>query len=462
MRISLPTRRPAAPPPTGEAHQLVVIGGGFAGLYAVRSLRDAPVQITLIDRHNHHLFAPLLYQVATGALAPAEIAQPLRSLLRGQRNVQVLLGEAVDLDPALRRVILEDGSWVAYDSLVIATGVRHAYFGHDEWAAFAPGLKTVADALEIRRRVLLAFEAAERELDHAIQREWLTFVIVGGGPTGVELAGALGEIANDALRHEFRAIRPETARILLVEATDRVLPTYPPDLSRAAAQDLEELGATVWTGRRVIDVDAVGVTVEGPGGPERVAARTVLWAAGVQTEPFGRAVAKALAVDTDRAGRIAVGPDLAVPGNPEILVVGDLALVTGGDGRPVPGVAQGAIQGGRYAARVIRARLAGEAPSPFRFKDLGELATIGRLRGVADLRRVRFHGFVAWLLWLSIHLFWLVGLHNRIIVFIRWTWSFITRGRGNRLITGEGPPAPAPQAHASSPPGDVASDGPSG
>jgi NADH dehydrogenase len=440
MRIPRPSRRPPAPTVPAEAHQLVVVGGGFAGLYAVRSLRDAPVQITLIDRHNHHLFAPLLYQVATGALAPAEIAQPLRSLLRGQRNVQVLLGEAVDLDPDGRRVILEDGSWVAYDSLLIATGVRHAYFGHDEWAAHAPGLKTVADALEIRRRVLLAFEAAERELDHAVQREWLTFVIVGGGPTGVELAGALGEIANDALRHEFRAIRPETARILLVEATERILPTYPPDLSRAAAHDLEELGSTVWTGRRVVDVDGAGVTVEGPDGPERIAARTVLWAAGVQTEPFGRAVAQALGVDTDRAGRIAVAPDLSVPGHPGIFVVGDLALVTGSDGRPVPGVAQGAIQGGRHVARVIRARLAGEAPQPFRFKDLGELATIGRLRGVADLRRIRFHGFVAWALWLSIHLFWLVGLHNRIIVFIRWTWSFITRGRGNRLITGEGPP----------------------
>jgi NADH dehydrogenase len=456
MRIPLPTRRPPASTATAEAHQLVVIGGGFAGLYAVRSLRDAPVQITLIDRHNHHLFAPLLYQVATGALAPAEIAQPLRSLLRGQRNVQVLLGEAVDLDPAGQRVILEDGSGVAYDSLLIATGVRHAYFGHDEWAAHAPGLKTVADALEIRRRVLLAFEAAERELDHGVQREWLTFVIVGGGPTGVELAGALGEIANDALRHEFRAIRPETARILLVEATERILPTYPPDLSRAAAHDLEELGSTVWTGRRVVDVDGAGVTVEGPDGPERIAARTVLWAAGVQTEPFGRAVAQALGVDTDRAGRIAVAPDLSVPGYPGIFVVGDLALVTGADGRPVPGVAQGAIQGGRHVARVMRARLTGEAPQPFRFKDLGELATIGRLRGVADLRRIRFHGFVAWALWLSIHLFWLVGLHNRIIVFIRWTWSFITRGRGNRLITGEGPPvAPAGSAEAPASPAEA-------
>ena len=441
MRIPLPARRPPLPVPAGGLPRLVVIGGGFAGLYAVRSLRDTPVRITLIDRHNHHLFAPLLYQVATGALAPAEIAQPLRALLRRQANVQVLLGEAVDLDPDAHAVRLEDGSWVTYDSLIIATGVRHAYFGHDEWAEHAPGLKTIADALEIRRRVLLAFEAAERERDAAVQREWLTFVIVGGGPTGVELAGALGEIANDALRHEFRAIHPETARILLVEATDRILPTYPAGLSRAAASDLEELGATVWTDRRVTDIDAGGVTIEGPRGPERVAARTVLWAAGVQTEPFGRAVARALDVTPDRAGRIAVRPDLSVPGHPDIFVVGDLALVAGSDGRMVPGVAQGAIQGGRHVARVIRARLEGRDAPPFRYKDLGELATIGRLRGVADLRRVRFSGFVAWLLWLTIHLFWLVGLHNRIIVFIRWTWSFFTRGRGNRLITGEGRPA---------------------
>ena len=316
MRTPLLARRPSPPAPAGALPRLVVIGGGFAGLYAVRSLRDAPVRITLIDRHNHHLFAPLLYQVATGALAPAEIAQPLRALLRNQANVQVLLGEAVDLDPTARRVRLEDGSWVTYDSLVIATGVRHAYFGHEEWAAHAPGLKTISDALEIRRRVLLAFEAAEREREPAVQREWLTFVIVGGGPTGVELAGALGEIANDALRHEFRAIRPETARIFLVEATDRILPTYPPNLSRAAATALEELGATVWTSRRVTGIGAGSVTIEGPDGPHRIAARTVLWAAGVQTEPFGRAVARALHVAPDRAGRIAVEPDLSVPGHP--------------------------------------------------------------------------------------------------------------------------------------------------
>ncbi len=451
MRIPLLARRPSPPAPAGALPRLVVIGGGFAGLYAVRSLRDAPVRITLIDRHNHHLFAPLLYQVATGALAPAEIAQPLRALLRRQANVQVLLGEAVDLDPIGRRIRLEDGSWVAYDVLVIATGVRHAYFGHEEWATHAPGLKTMADALEIRRRVLLAFEAAERERDPAVQREWLTFVIVGGGPTGVELAGALGEIANDALRHEFRAIQPETARILLVEATDRILPTYPPNLSRAAATELEELGATVRTGRRVTGIDAGSVTIEGPDGPQRIAARTVLWAAGVQTEPFGATVARALDVAPDRAGRLAVEPDLSVPGHPEIFVVGDLALVIGSDGRMVPGVAQGAIQGGRHVARVIRARLEGHAAPPFRYKDLGELATIGRLRGVADLRRLRFSGFIAWLLWLTIHLFWLVGLHNRILVFIRWTYSFITRGRGNRLITGEGRPASVPPRHRADP-----------
>jgi NADH dehydrogenase len=274
---------------------------------------------------------------------------------------------------------------------------------------------------------------------------------VGGGPTGVELAGALGAIANDVLRHEFRAIQPETARILLVEATDRILPTYPPNLSRAAATELEELGATVRTGRRVTGIDAGSVTIEGPDGPQRIAARTVLWAAGVQTEPFGATVARALDVAPDRAGRLAVEPDLSVPGHPEIFVVGDLALVIGSDGRMVPGVAQGAIQGGRHVARVIRARLEGHAAPPFRYKDLGELATIGRLRGVADLRRLRFSGFIAWLLWLTIHLFWLVGLHNRILVFIRWTYSFITRGRGNRLITGEGRPASVSPRHRADP-----------
>jgi NADH dehydrogenase len=417
-------------------HRVVILGGGFGGLYAARRLVGAPVDVVLIDRRNFHLFSPLLYQVATGALAPAEIAQPLRLLLRGAANVQVLLGEATGLDPAAREVVLADGARIGYDTLVVATGVRHSYFGHDEWEALAPGLKTMEDALDIRRRVLLGFEYAEREAEPAVQQEWMSFVVVGGGPTGVELAGALGEIASHAMRHEFRRIEPPRSRVILVEALDRILPTYPPRLSASAARSLAELGVDVRTATRVTGVDAEGVTVVRDGVEQRIAARTVLWAAGVRAEPFGRATSEALGAEVDRAGRIPVGPDLTVAGHPDIFVIGDLALARSPAGQPVPGVAQGAIQEGRYVARAIRARLAGQPLGPFRYRDLGELATIGRLRGVADLRRIRLEGFVAWVLWLVIHLFWLIGLQSRIIVFIRWAWSFFTRGRANRLITG--------------------------
>ena len=417
-------------------HRVVIVGGGFGGLYAARALRGAPVDVTLIDRQNHHLFSPLLYQVATAQLAPGEIAQPLRALLRNQPNTQVLLGEAVDLDPGARTVRLADGAAVPYDSLIVATGTRHSWFGHDDWEPLAPGLKTIDDALGIRRRILLAFERAERETDPAARSAWMTFVVVGGGPTGVELAGALGEVARDALRHEFRAIDPTMARIVLVEALDRVLPTYPPALSRRAAADLATLGATAMTGTRVAAITPDGVDMETGGGAQHLAARTVLWAAGVQVTPFGRAVSKALGVATDRAGRIIVGSDLTVPGHPEITILGDLALTPWQPDRPVPGVAQGAIQGGRYAGRRIVASLDGRTSAPFRFRDLGELATIGRLRAVADFRRFRISGFAAWVLWLSIHIVWLIGFQNRLLVLVRWAWSFATRGRSNRLITG--------------------------
>jgi NADH dehydrogenase len=426
-----------------QPHHVVIVGGGFAGLYAAKNLaRNPDVSITLVDRRNFHLFQPLLYQVATGALSPGEIAQPLRGILRKRRNVTVLLGEAVGLDVDGRRVLMSDGGPIHYDTLVVATGARHAYFGHDEWARFAPGLKTIEDAQEIRRRILIAFEAAEREADPELRREWMTFVVVGGGPTGVELAGALGEIANDTLRKDFRAINPADSRILLVEAVDRVLQTYPEKLSASAARQLERLGVTVSTKTKVTAIDEHGVTVEHEGGvEERIPARTILWAAGVMATSFGRVVATATGAATDKAGRISVGPDLTVDGHPEIFVLGDLAVVKREDGRLVPGVAPGAIQEGTYAAREIGRRVAGQPSRPFHYTDKGDVATIGRLRGVANIAWLgpfgQLSGFIAWGMWLGIHILYLIGFANRIVVVVRWAWSFVTRGRGTRLITGE-------------------------
>ena len=424
-------------------HHVVIVGGGFAGLYAAKNLaRNRSVAVTLVDRRNFHLFQPLLYQVATGALSPGEIAQPLRSIVRKHRNTTVLLGEAVGLDAERRQVLMGDGGPIEYDTLIVATGARHAYFGHDEWAPFAPGLKTIEDAFEMRRRILIAFEAAEREADPGIQREWMTFVVVGGGPTGVELAGALGEIANDTLRKDFRKIHPPDARILLVEALDVVLPTYPKKLSRSAAKQLQRLGVTVSTGTKVTGIDEHGVMVAHKDGTEeRIPARTVLWAAGVQAASFGRMVADATGIEPDRTGRIEVQGDLTIPGHPEIFVAGDLSISKRQDGRPVPGVAPAAIQEGTYVAREIGRRLAGEPSQPFRYTDKGDVATIGRLRGVANIGWLgpfgQLSGFVAWAMWLGIHILYLIGFANRIVVTIRWAWSFFTRGRSTRLITGE-------------------------
>lgn len=434
-----------------KVHRVVIVGGGFAGLYAAKGLGDDDrLAVTLVDRRNFHLFQPLLYQVATGALSPGEIAQPLRAILRGKRRTTVLLGEAVGLDPVARRVILSDGGSIDYDSLVVATGARHSYFGHEQWQPFAPGLKTIEDAIEIRRRILIAFEAAEREGDPESRQAWMTFAVVGGGPTGVELAGALGEIANDTLRRDFRAINPPDARIVLIEALDRILPTYPPGLSRSATRQLERLGAQVRTGARVTDVDERSVTVQIGDAAERIPARTVLWAAGVQASSFGRRVAEALGVETDRAGRIPVGPDLTVPGHPEIYVVGDVAVVV--SGRTVPGVAPAAIQEGSFVARTIRQYVRGEAMPAFRYRDRGDVATIGRLSAVANLRWLgrfgRMSGLLAWTMWLLIHIVYLIGFANRIVVTIRWAWSFVTRGRNTRLIT-EGqllPPIERPES----------------
>ena len=447
-----------APP---APHRVVVVGGGFGGLYATRALGKggARVDVTLVDRRNHHLFQPLLYQVATGALSPGEIAQPLRSIFRRQRNTRVLLGEATGVDAERRVVLLDDGGEVAYDTLIVATGAHHAYFGHDEWAPFAPGLKTIDDATEMRRRILIAFEAAEREADPAIRQAWLTFVLVGGGPTGVELAGALGEIANDTLRSDFRSIRPADARIFLVEAMDRILPTYPPDRSASAADQLRRLGVTVRTATRVVDVDDRGVRVEHAGGSEAIESRTVLWAAGVLASSFGRRVAEATGAETDRNGRILVGPGLTIPGHPEVFVVGDAAVQPWKPDRAVPGVAQGGIQGGRYAGTAVLRRLRGEAVPPFRFSDRGDVAVIGRLSGVTNIGWLgpfgRQSGFLAWLLWLGIHIVYLIGFANRIVVTTRWAFSFLTRGRSTRLITGrpllppiEHPVPVPPPAHA--------------
>ena len=437
-----------------QPHRVVIVGGGFGGLYAARALaRDRRIELTVVDRRNFHLFQPLLYQVATGALSPGEIAQPLRAILRRHRNARVILGEALRIDAERREVGLSDGGVVGYDSLVVATGARFSYFGNDGWAKHAPGLKSIDDALEIRRRIFIAFEAAEREANAERRGEWMTFLIVGGGPTGVELAGALGEIANDTLRRDFRAINPADSRIILVEALERVLPTYPPDRSRSAQRQLERLGVQVRTGWKVTDIDGHGVRLEMAAPPAakgadkaaaecvRLPTRTVLWAAGVQAASFSRRVAAATRAEADKAGRLVVGADLAVGDHPEILAVGDAALITDAAGRSVPGVAQGAIQSGKHAARTIRDRLDSRPTPGFRYRDRGEVAIIGRLAGVTNIGWLgpfgRQGGFLAWLLWLGIHILYLIGFANRLVVIVRWAWSFLTHGRGSRLITGQ-------------------------
>jgi len=443
----------AARPPR---HRVVIVGGGFAGLYAAKQLRvDPELSVTVVDRRNFHLFQPMLYQVATGALAPSEIAQPLRSVLRKQRNTTVILGEVIGIDPDRREVQLSDGGPIPYDSLIVATGAHHAYFGHEEWAPFAPGLKTLEDASEIRRRILIAFEAAEREADVAIRREWMTFVLVGGGPTGVELSGSLGEISRDTLRRDFRAINPRDTRIILVEAMDRVLATYPPARSASAKRQLERLGVEVRLKTLVTAIDEGGVTVKvGEGDAareERIPARTVLWAAGVRTSSFARTVAQATGAETDRNGRVIVDELLTIPGHPEIFVVGDAAVEPWKPERATPGVAQGAMQGGIHAAKTIRRRILGRPTTPFRYSNHGDVAVIGRLAGVTDIPWLgpfgQQGGFPAWLLWLLIHITYLIGFANRIVVVTRWAFSFLTYGRGSRLITGRPllPPIEAPE-----------------
>lgn len=424
--------------PGAIGHRVLILGGGFGGLYAARALRRAPVEVTLIDRRNFHLFQPLLYQVATGSLSPADISAPLRGILSRQKNVRVLLGEAVDIDPAAKRVLLRDGAAFDYDSLIVATGSKSSYFGHDQWRTWGPSLKTVEEATAIRHKILYAFEAAERAVAPDERRAWLTFAIVGAGATGVELAGALGEIAHHTLKRDFRSIRPEEARIVILDGSPRVLPNFPEDLSARAEKSLLRLGVRVRNGVQVVGVDAKGVSFHtADGAVERYETRTVLWAGGVTATGFGRTLAARTGAETDKQGRIKVVPGLTIPGRPEIYVLGDLASVSGPDGKLLPGVAQVAMQGGAYAARAIRERLDGPREMrPFHYADKGELAVIGRGAAVANIFGMRLSGLLAWLVWLFIHLMYLVQFQSRVVVFVHWGFHYITFSRGARLITG--------------------------
>ncbi|KAB7768645.1 NAD(P)/FAD-dependent oxidoreductase [Xanthomonas sp. LMG 12461] len=423
---------------------LIVVGGGFAGLWATRALARTPLRITLIDRRNHHLFQPLLYQVATAGLSAPDIAAPLRQILRHQDNVEVRLGEVVDIDKQARQVRLADGQALAYDYLLVATGATHAYFGHDDWAAHAPGLKTLNDALQLRRHLLLAFERAEAETDPAARAALLSFAIVGGGPTGVELAGTLAEIARHTLKHEFRHIDPAEARVRLIEAGPRVLSSFPEHLSAKAQQQLEKLGVEVLTGVPVADIDAHGYRL----GDAFVPARTVVWAAGVAASPL----AKTLQAPLDRSGRVQVQPDLSVPGHPELFVAGDLAALQQADGRPVPGVAPAAKQMGRHVADTLRRRLRGDTASvPFRYADYGNLATIGRMAAIVHLGRLQLSGVLAWWFWLAAHVFFLIGFRNRVVVLLNWAWAYWSYQRAARIILGDPPAAEDTRAQPAPP-----------
>ncbi len=406
---------------------VVIVGGGFAGLYAARSLRKSPVRVTLIDRRNHHLFQPLLYQLATAGLQPSDIAAPIRKILRDQSNLTVLMGKVREIDVEAKEVHLSDRC-IGYDYLLVATGAKHDYFGHNEWERHAPGLKSIEDALEIQSRVLLAYEAAERETKPERRREWLTFVVVGAGPTGVELAGALGEIAHRTLAKDFRNFDPRETRVVLLDGSPRVLGAFDEELSQSATKQLNTLGVEVRTGARVMDIDESGVQLEG----ERIEARTVLWAAGVRGSRLGASLGAPL----NRRGQVVVQPDLSIPDHPEVFVAGDLAALEQEDGTLVPGVAPAAIQMGRHVADNILRLAGGEASKPFSFLDKGSLATIGRARGVAQFGKLQFSGIVAWWLWLVVHIFFLIGFRNRLVVMMEWTWAYWTYSRSNRVILG--------------------------
>lgn len=419
-----------------QPHRVVVVGGGFGGLYAAKALGRAPVEVTLVDKRNFHLFQPLLYQVATGGLSAGDISSPIRAVLSRNRNTKVLMDEAIDIDPEQRRVTLR-GEELTYDTLIVATGVSHHYFGNDQWESVAPGLKTVEDALEMRRRIFLAFEAAEQETDPEKRRAWLTFVVVGGGPTGVELAGALAELAYSTLKDDFRNIDTSEARILLLEGMDRILPPYPPDLSEAAAASLTSLGVTVQTKTLVTSITDNVVTIKQGEAIEQIQARTILWAAGVKASAMSKVLAERAGAELDRVGRVMVAPDLSLPQHPDIFVVGDLAHYAHQGDKPLPGVAPVAMQQGSYLAQLIKTRLKGKDLPPFRYFDAGSLAVIGRNAAVADLKKFRLAGLPAWLIWVFIHIYYLIEFDNKLLVMLQWGWNYFTRKRGARLITGE-------------------------
>jgi NADH dehydrogenase len=418
-------------------HRVLILGGGFAGLVAAQTLKRADVDVTLLDKRNFHLFQPLLYQVATGSLSPAEIAAPIRAVLSHQKNVEVLLGEAIDIDPAAKKILLADGEAFPYDTLIIATGSQTSYYGNDRWRENAPSLKSIEEATRMRHKLLYAFERAERADTQAEERAWLTFVIVGAGATGLELAGALAEIAHHTLKHDFRRIRPQEARIILMEGGPRVLAPYPEDLSAKAEKLLKDLGVEIMVGAFVTNIDAEFVSYKHGDSYGTLPARTVFWAGGVTSTPLARKVAERLHAETDRNGRFKVNPDLTAPNHPEIFILGDLALSSDTKGNPLPGVAQVAIQGGRYAAKLIKARLAGRTLPPFKYFDKGDMAVIGRAAAVANIFGVHVSGFLAWFIWLFIHLIYIVEFQSRIIVLIQWGFLYLTFNRTARLITGE-------------------------
>ncbi|QLE40612.1 NAD(P)/FAD-dependent oxidoreductase [Nostoc sp. C052] len=416
-------------------HQVVIIGGGFGGLYTAKALKTANVNVTLIDKRNFHLFQPLLYQVATGALSPADISAPLRSVFSKSKNTKVLLGEVNDIDPKAQQVILGD-EIVPYDTLIVATGANHSYFGKDNWKEFAPGLKTVEDAIEMRRRIFSAFEAAEKQTDPEKRRALLTFVIVGGGPTGVELAGAIAELAYQTLTEDFRSINTSEARILLLQGGDRILPHISPELSKVGAASLQKLGVAVYTNTRVTNIENNIVTFKQGDELTEIASKTILWAAGVQGSPLGKVLAENTGVECDRAGRVIVEPDLTIKGYKNIFVVGDLGNFSHQNGKPLPGVAPVAKQQGEYVAKLIKRRLQGHTLPQFRYNDVGTLAMIGQNLAVVDLGLIKLQGFIAWLFWLVIHIYFLIEFDTKIVVAIQWAWNYITRNRRSRLITG--------------------------
>lgn len=422
---------------TAKTHHVVIVGGGFGGLYAAKELGKAHVQVTLIDKRNFHLFQPLLYQVATGTLSPADISSPLRGILSKYRNVKVLMDEVTDIDPTQKSVQLQQHPPVEYDQLVIATGVSHHYFGNEHWQPSAPGLKTVEDALEMRRRIFVAFEAAEKETDPDQRQAWLTFVIVGGGPTGVELAGAIAELAFHTLKEDFRDIDTTETRILLIEGLDRVLPPYPPELSDKAHQALERLGVTVKTQSMVTNIADHVVTVKQGDQVEAIPARTILWAAGVKASAMGKVLQQRAGAQLDRVGRVIVEPDLSVPGYPDIFVVGDLSHYAHQDGKPLPGIAPVAVQQGKYVAQLIQTKLKGATVPAFHYDDAGSLAVIGQNEAVVNLKSVKLSGPLAWFIWIFAHIYYLIEFDNKLIVMIQWMWNYFTRNRGARLITGE-------------------------